>query len=459
MNRWTTPILAEYVRDMAAGTPPAANGHAAGNVLIDLIGCAAAGYASPAARATRNTVRRLYAAGPSALWFTGDQRRTEGAAMANSTAASALDLDDGHRKAGGHPGAAVIPAVLAVAPAARASGRDVVAALTAGYEIAVRVAAARDFTRLDTLSTGRWGAYGVVAAAGLLARDTPKILATAFSIAGVLSPGLSAAGYSTVMGNQVKEGIPWSVMTGLTALELARQGLTGPLDILDHPDYFDATAITDGLADGSALHTVYFKPYACCRWIHAAIDAVVELVTSGTITPDDIRAVDVYTFERVLRLNNYADPDTLESAQYSLPFCLAVAATGGAEALLPLTPAWLHRPLVTTLAGRVRMHVDPTLNARFPAETGARVCLETAAGHVEKTVRHPLGDPANPLERAGLTAKLRRLAAGVITATDQDRLLAAIEDLPDLVNMEPILNCLQRPATGNPVRTTGYRAK
>ena len=451
MNRWTTRILAEYVHDMAASAPCTATVRAAGNVMVDLIGCAAAGYPFPASKAARQVVRRLYAAGPATLWFTSDKRRAEGAAMANSTAASALDLDDGHRQAGGHPGAAVIPAVMAVATAAGASGREVIAALSAGYEVAVRVSAARDFTRLDTLSTGRWGAYGVVAAAGLLARDTPQILETAFSIAGVLSPGLSAAGYSAVMGNQVKEGIPWSVMTGLTALELARQGLTGPLDILDHPDYFDAAAITDGLSNGSALTAVYFKPYACCRWIHAAIDAMVELITGGAFTPGDIRAVDVYTFERVLRLNNDADPDTLEGAQYSLPFCLAVAACGGTEALLPLDPEWLHRPVVTALAERVRLHVDPALDAGFPAETRARVCLETAAGRLEQTVRYPLGDPANPMDRTRLTSKFRRLAGGLMAPTDQERLLSAIEELPDLESMEPILSCIRKPDTGNPI--------
>lgn len=448
MTRWTTRILAEYVCDTAAGTPEAAVTRAAGNALVDLIGCAAAGYSSPAARAARETMRRLYAAGPAALWFTGDNCRAAGAAMANSTAASALDLDDGHRQAGGHPGAAVVPAVLAAAPAAGAKGRDLVAALSAGYEVSVRVAAARDFSRLDTLSTGRWGAYGVAAAAGLLARDTPEVLATAFAVAGALSPGLSAAGYSTVMGNQVKEGIPWAVMTGLTALELARQGLTGPMDILDHPDYFTAAAITAGLGTGSVLTTVYFKPYACCRWIHAAIDAIAELVAGSSGDPNDILSVDIYTFERALRLNNYPDPDTLESAQYSLPFCLAVAACGGTQALLPLLPAWLHRPEVTALAARMRLHVDPLLESRFPAEAGARVCMETTAGRVEKTVRHALGDPANPMDRLQLETKFRRLAAGVMPPADQDRLLAAAGSLPDLESAEPILRCLGRPPAG-----------
>jgi 2-methylcitrate dehydratase PrpD len=368
--------------------------------------------------------------------------------MANSTAASALDLDDGHRRAGGHPGAAIVPTVLAVGPSAGASGQDMIAAIAAGYEVAVQVGAARDFSRLDTLSTGRWCAYGTVAAAGLLFRDDPATLAQAFAVAGVLSPGLSAAGYSTIMGNQAKEGIPWAVMTGLTALELARRGFTGPLDILDHPDYYDAATIKDKLGTGSALTSVYFKPYACCRWIHSALDAAIELAGGHNLPADDIQTVDVFTFERTLRLNNYADPATLEGAQYSLPFCLAVAAVGGAEALMPLSPDWLHRPEIVALARRVNLHLDTELDARFPAETGARVCLQTAGGVVEQSVRHPLGDPANTMDRIRLVAKFKKLAAGVISPQDQADLLALIDQLADLTDTAQIVDCLRGPDAG-----------
>jgi 2-methylcitrate dehydratase PrpD len=443
MSKWTTHILADYVGDMTQTRLDTAVAGAAANALIDLIGCAAGGFDSAAARATRQAVVQLYADGPAAIWFGSTHRRAEGAAMANSTAASALDLDDGHRRAGGHPGAAIVPTVLAVGPAAKACGRDLIAAIAAGYEVAVRVAAARDFKRLDTLSTGRWCAYGTVAAAGLLGRDDPATLAQAFAIAGVLSPGLSAAGYSTVMGNQAKEGIPWAVMTGLTALELARRGFTGPLDILDHTDYFDAAAITAGLGTGSELNSVYFKPYACCRWIHSALDAIINLAKAHHPAVDDIHTVDVFTFERTLRLNNYADPVTLEGAQYSLPFCLAVAAVGGAEALMPLSPDWLQRPDIVALARRVNLHVDTELDARFPAETGARVCLQAAGGVLEQTVRHPLGDPANPMDRIRLVAKFKKLAAGVISPQDQADLLALIDRLDDLADTAQIVDCLR----------------
>ncbi len=436
--------MADYVGDLAQTKPDAAVAGAAANVLIDLIGCAAGGFDSPAARAMRQMVVQLYADGPAVIWFGSTLLRAEGAAMANSTAASALDLDDGHRRAGGHPGAAIVPTVLAVGPAAGACGRDLIAAIAAGYEVSVRVSAARDFKKLDTLSSGRWCAYGTVAAAGLLGRDKPATLAQAFAIAGVLSPGLSAAGYSTVMGNQAKEGIPWAVMTGLTALELARRGFTGPLDILDHPDYFDAAAITAGLGTGITLNSVYFKPYACCRWIHSALDAIIDLSKAHNLAANDIHTVDVFTFERTLKLNNYADPDTLEGAQYSLPFCLALAVVGGAEALMTLSPDWLHRPDIVALARRVNLHIDPELEARFPEETGARVCLQTASGILKQSVRYPLGDPANPMDKIRLVAKFKKLTARVFAPEDQEDLLALIDQLADLDNTAQIVDRLKR---------------
>lgn len=449
MSKWTTRILADYVGDIAQTRLDTALAGAAANALIDLIGCAAGGFDSAAARATRQTVVQLYADGPAAIWFGSTHRRAEGAAMANSAAASALDLDDGHRRAGGHPGAAIVPTVLAVGPTAGVNGRGLIAAIAAGYEVAVRVAAARDFKRLDTMSTGRWCAYGTVAAAGMLGRDNPTTMAQAFAIAGVLSPGLSAAGYSTVMGNQAKEGIPWAVMTGLTALELARRGFTGPLDILDHTDYFDAAAITAGLGTGNALNSIYFKPYACCRWIHSALDAIINLVKGQNLTVADIHTVDVFTFERTLRLNNDADPATLEGAQYSLPFCLAVAVVGGAEALMPLSPDWLQRPDIVALARRVNLHVDPELDARFPAETGVRIWLQTAGGILEQAVRHPLGDPANPMDRTRLVDKFKKLSAEVISVKDQADLLALIDRLADLADTTQIVDCLRGPDAGD----------
>ncbi len=423
---YTTRLLAEYVLDLDVHQLPSAVGEAVKDCLIDLLAAAAAGATTPPARHTRRMAASFFADGPSNVWFTTKRLRPEAAALVNSAAASALDLDDGQRAAGGHPGAAILPSVLAVGQAVDAGGRDIIAAATAGYEVAVRIGAARDFSRLDTLSTGRWSAYGAAAAAGRLRCVTPEVLAQALAIAGVLSPGLSAAGYSAVMGNQVKEGIPWSVFTGLAALELAEQGMTGPLDILDHPDYFDGRRILRGLGHTYAVTDVYFKPYACCRWIHAAIDGLIDLMAQAAIASEQITGITVHTFERALRLNNYPDPPTIEAAQYSVPFCLALAARSGAAALLPISPTRLTEPKTVALARRVCLAVDTDMDRRFPTEAGARVVVETDRGRYEQTVRFPLGDPRNPLGRPRLVEKFERLADGVMTAVDRRRLLEAL---------------------------------
>ena len=379
----------------------------------------------------RGCAERLGGPGKAVIWFGGGNRQPAYAAFANSAAASALDLDDGHRAAGGHPGAAVIPAVLAVAQEAQAGWPEVLPALVAGYEVGVRVSAARDFSSLDTLSTGRWCAYGVAAAAGRLRKLSVRKTAQAMAVAGVLSPGLSAAGYSMVMGNQAKEGIPWATLTGLWAVELAAGGFTGPLDILDHRSYFDPDRITAGLGERFHIEGTYFKPYACCRWIHGALDGVIHLVREQGLPAEDIRGIEVHTFERALRLNNYPDPDSVESAQYSLPFCVAAVAIEGAIGLLPLRGSMLHRPDIIALAGRVSLHVDGDLDRMFPERTAARVVVRAGNQELETVCHHPLGDPGNPMNWGMLVGKFQQLAQGILTETQCRDIVQAIESLPD----------------------------
>jgi 2-methylcitrate dehydratase PrpD len=428
---WATEILADFVSTWPGENIPDTARDAAKRCVLDLVGAAAAGFSAASARALREAASGLILPGPASVWFWGSGLQAAGAALANSGAASALDLDDGHRAAGGHPGAAIIPAAVGLAETNACSGEELISAVILGYEAAVRVAAARDFSSLDTLSTGRWCAYGVVAAGGRLLRMTPARITQAMAIAGVLSPGLSAAGYSSVMGNQVKEGIPWATFLGLVALDFAQRGFTGPTDILDHPAYYDRDRIVGGVGQRFAIEDVYFKPYACCRWIHSALDGLISLMGEHRLHADEIRKATVFTFERALRLNNYADPATLEAAQYSIPFCLAAAAREDKKALRPMPESLLSRPDIVDLAKRVELRLDPELDRGFPVHVPARVTLETGRGRFEQLVEHPLGDPVNPMDLTTLVEKFRGLSAGVLTPAEQDETIAAVLSLEE----------------------------
>ncbi len=387
--------------------------------LLDLFAAAAAGFQSPSAVALRNMACRR--AGETRIWYSRDKAAVEVAAMANSAAASALDLDDGHRWAGGHPGAAIIPAVLAICEASGKSFGDVLTAMTVGYEASVRIAAARDFNRLYALSTGRWSAYGVAAATGWLKNVQEDQLAQALVIAGELSPWLIGSGFSQFMGNHVKEGIPWSTHLGLMSLEMACEGMTGPLDLFDNPEHYDADRITRDFTDVWRIDGVYFKPYACCRWIHTALDALSSLQEKERFSAEEVDFIEVHTVRRALKLNNHPEPASLESAQYSFPFCLALLACDGPGSLLRLHSRVLARQDVIALAGKVRMVVDPELDSRFPAQCPARVCVQAGGELLVAQVDVPMGDPSRPLTDQDLSRKFLELTSDVFQDRDARR--------------------------------------
>jgi 2-methylcitrate dehydratase PrpD len=408
--------------------------------LLDLFGAAAAGFnAPPASAAHRLACRRP---GHSRLWFSTHTASPEATAMANATAASALDLDDGHRSAGGHPGAAIIPAALAVGEETERSLGDVLTAMTLGYEAAVRIAAARDFTKLYALSTGRWGAYGVVAAAGWLKAVQPAQLAQALVIAGELSPWLVGSGFSQFMGNHVKEGIPWATHLGLMALDMACEGTTGPLDLFDNPEHYDGEKITRDFGSDWRIDGVYFKPYACCRWIHTALDALSALLKRTNITAAEIVRIEVHTVRRALTLNNHPAPTSLESAQYSFPFCLALLACDGPRRLLLLRPELLGRKDVTALAARVHMVVDPELDSRFPAQCPSRLVLHARGESYSEQVDIPLGDPGVPLSNLALARKFMYLTRSAIPGKQSKSFCRSVLSLNEQLPVSELLKAV-----------------
>jgi 2-methylcitrate dehydratase PrpD len=139
--------------------------------------------------------------------------------------------------------------------------------------------------------------------------------------------------------------------------------------------------------------------------------------------------VDVFTFDRAINLNNHPDPATLEQAQFSLPFCLAVMALEGPYALLPMSVDLLGRPQLAAFARKVSLHHDSALEAEFPGRAGARLVVHTAKGDFSKQVQDPLGDPANPFSDEELKSKFYRLAGMHTGRKKAEALVTAVLEL------------------------------
>ena len=397
--------------------------------VFDLMTAAIGGYRTPNAVAVRQIARETWGPGPAAVWFSGEKLMPAGAAFVNAASACSLDLDDGHRAAAGHPGAAVIPAVLAKLETLQASTQRVLMAIAVGYEVGVRISSARDLKSVPTTNSGLWGGQAAAAAVGALQQLSPLQIAHAIAIAGITAPNQAATAYTRHRGNSVKEGIPWAAANGLLAASLAGKGFTGPIDILDEPSRFDAAKLIDGLGTSWHIEGTYFKPYSCCRWNHAPIDALLALKSAHGIAAGDIVGIEVETFGRALTLSNEAAPSTLEGAQYSIPFCLGIAVTRGAPALLPLREESLADTDAVSVARRVRMTVSPEFDAMFSAAVPGRVRVITARGTFEHTVLTPKGEPTNPMTWADLDEKFGAIAHGRIAPSDASKIRSAVQAL------------------------------
>jgi len=420
----TAEVLADYVHGLDAGQVSDAAMETVARCLLDTICAAAAAQDNPGVRAAQRAAPGLHGTGEAAIWFTGSTGAAGAALLANSAAAAALDLDDGNRQARGHPGAAVIPAALAVSAAGPARTDDaslLALAIVAGYEVGIRVAMGRS----AYAPSGAWSPFAVIAAAGRLAGDSPHALAQAFGIAAQTAPAFPAL--AGIAGTDVKEGIPMGSMSGLGALLLAREGYTGPAGILDDPRHFSSDRVLDGLGDEALITRTYFKPFGCCRHIHGPLDAFRSLQHANGFSGTEVADIEVHTYAATFNLTNFPHPADLVQAQYSVPHCLAVLAWHGDDALLPLRDAHLDDADVNALAGRVAVRFDPQIESLFPARSPARVTVALKDGRrFESPLTDPRGDPSDPLDWEQLCGKFRAASAHTLNPGQQDAVIDGV---------------------------------
>jgi 2-methylcitrate dehydratase PrpD len=160
-------------------------------------------------------------------------------------------------------------------------------------------------------------------------------------------------------------------------------------------------------------------------------------------------SVHVETFRQAASLDNLADPPSPESAQYSLPYCLGIAATKGENALMPMAADDLHDPAAVAFANKVTVTCDDALAADFPLTVPARLTVGTKSGFLKTQVDLPWGEPGGPQRRADLVAKFKALAAQRMTGERASAIVAAVENLKN-GPLDPLLDLLSHP-TGSDV--------
>lgn len=378
------------------------------------------------------------------------------AAQVNALLANSLDYDD---TLYGHPGAVIVPSVLALGDVLHRSGEEVIAALVASYEVAGRIGAASEPSpeqRRHVWGTGCRFAPAVAAAASSLLRLDPVQAAHAIAIAGATGPvpSVCKAIYSQLGPTMVKNNYHMAVAAGITAAYLAKEGFTGPLDLFEGPgafgemigtDHWDSIQLLAGLDETYQILQVNLKPYPCCRFIHAALFAALAIQHEHMLAPEQITSVRVRTFSWAASgCFAEAAPRTLPEAQFSTVYCLAVALCGYQPG-----PSWFAADTGADLQVRRLTHCIEMVpwtefDGRYKdGEWVAQVEIHTHEQTFSQFVRFPSGHPRNPLTSEAILQKFDGQAQDALGQFQASGLQKAILSLENIERISEITSRLQ----------------
>ncbi len=351
------------------------------------------------------------------------------AALVNGGASHVVEQDDLHNSSVLHPGTVVFPAVFAAAQETGASGKELIAAATAGYETAVRVGEFLGRSHYKVFHTT--GTAGKLAAAAGVARllklDADK-LQHALGSAGTMAAGLWEFLRDAADSKQLHTSK--AAADGLMAAYFARDGFTGARRILEGDQGMaagmssdaDPARLTDGLGTRWALAETSFKFHASCRHTHPSADALLALMQQHRLKADDVAGVTAHVHQGAIDvLGPVTDPQSIHQSKFSMGFVLAQIAVNGRAGLADFTEQSLREPRLRAFHDKVKMALDPEIDRAYPKRWMGRVTVKTRDGKkIEQRIGSPKGDPDNTLTRAELEDKALRLAAHSGAATEAE---------------------------------------
>ncbi|MEO8441898.1 MAG: MmgE/PrpD family protein [Betaproteobacteria bacterium] len=398
--------------------PPEVQSHAK-RVVLDTLGVILAGAQRPEVSQLREKLAATAGTGATVFargWHQHDPRT---AAFLNTVAGRAIELGEGHRYVSYQGAMQILPGVLAVGECAKASGREMLAALILGYDVGARLAAAMT-TRPLAHQNGQAALLGAAAAGarmrGLNAADTSRAMRIATTL--VLTPSYNNAinGATTLnvaggMSGFAAGLVPDLALAGFTAqddaIEEALTSLVG--------DGFKPDALLTELGTRWEITRDWFRLRACCNPIYAALDALEAALAELNPRPDEIERIDVATFAFAAAMRN-PDPPNYFASKYSLPHAAAALIINGNTGFNSLNDAALQNPAIAGLRHRVHVAEDTALTAAAPRLKPARVTLKLKDGRqTTHTCDSPRGDCLNPYTEAEIRAKFRELAGPSIT--------------------------------------------
>ena len=461
MSSRQPPLLADATRDLARfgaalqyDDIPAAVVARIKLSLLDSLGCCLFGASLPWTKKVAELADHEGAKPAATLIGLGRKTSAALAALVNGTSGHAFELDDIHKESIVHAGSIATPVALGLGEArGRTTGRDVLTAMVAGYEIGHRVgnAATMSLFFRGFHPQGTSGTYVAAAtAARLLGLDAQRFQ-HALGIAGSQAGGLMAA-QEGAMVKRFHSGR--AAQSGVYAAQLASRDFTGILDALEAPyggylstysDKPDPARLTAGLGTTWETLNVGYKPHASVTSIHSALDGLAAIMQEQQLKAGDIARVEagLSPMTHVHCAWEYK-AQGVTAAQMNLYYGMAVIALDGAAFTEQFRESRLNDPRILDFISRISAHVDPEVEQMgAPFRHASRVKITTRDGRVfEKLSLHRRGSPENPLSPEEVVHKFRNVVAPCMNQAAAERIVTAVdgfEMLPDIQDLMPLL--------------------
>ncbi|MEN6369632.1 MAG: MmgE/PrpD family protein, partial [Thermotogota bacterium] len=430
--------MAQFALGLRYDAIPAEARHEAKRFLLDSVGCALAAVDHADMLQAYEYVRRVGGKAQATVIGHGTRTDIANAALMNALLIRAMDYNDIYWKQDPSHPSDVLPAALAPAEHRELSGRELIVGMLIAYELEMRLClAATPGVREVGWHHATLTQFVSPFVAGRMLGLSEDQLVAACGISGSshFTLGGVVAGHLTNMKNTAD---PMATEAGVRAAVLASTGYTGPVEVFEGKEgafhvlsnvTWDAEVMTRGLGSEFLITECGYKAFPTEALTHQPITAVLEVMEENGVDPHALRSILVKTTTRGADIlsdpSKYA-PKTKETADHSLPYCVAVAAAKGNVLPSDFEADALADPFVRSLLGKIQVVADPAIDALFPNVKRAVVTVTTESGEAYTCQEDfAKGSPERPLSDDDVAEKFRSNASSILSDRKIERIVEA----------------------------------
>ena len=422
--------------------------------LLDSIGCALSALDNKDTQAAFHYIQDLGGEKQATVIGSGLKTNLPQATLMNSLLVRALDYNDIYwEQDPSHP-SDIIPAILSTGEFRKKDGKEILLGIVLAYELEMRLcqAAFPGVREIGWHHATLTQLVSPVVAGRMLGLNEEEIVA-AIGISGSshFTLGGVVAGHLTKMKNAAD---PLAVEAGVRAVLLASKGYTGPVEVFEGKEglfevldkvKWDRDILTKGLGENFLINQCGYKAFPTEALTHQPITATLEVMQENNLDPQEVKEVLVETTTRgadILSDPSKYKPTTKETADHSLPYCIAVAVAKGNVLPSDFEEDALRDPFVWSLFDKIKVIANSEIDALFPKVKRAIVTIKTSQGVYKKQEDFTKGQPERPLSEEELISKFKANAENKISSQRMLNIIKATKEFENMDNIEEYMKLL-----------------